>query len=107
MTTYSLYPKITFLTCFTRTNGPLIDNFFCKLNKFVLDSTAGIFTKVFSDHQPYLLFIDINLKTNLSPKFVRLNLQNKVAMHSVKSEINSEEIYNKLNKCHKADHRIH
>ena len=52
VTSYSLYPKITFPTRFTTTNGTLINNFFCKLNTFVLDSAAGIFTKAFSDYQP-------------------------------------------------------
>ena len=47
--------------------------------------------------------MDINLKSKLPPKFVRVDVQNKVAMHSVKNEINSEEIYNKLNKCPKVD----
>ena len=41
--------------------------------------------------------------TKLPPKFVRVDLQNKEAMHSVKNEIKSEEIYNKLNKYYKAD----
>ena len=85
MTSYSLYPKITFPACFTRTNGTLIDNFFCMLNKFVLDSTAGIFTEALSDHQPYFLFMDISLKSKLPPQFVRVNLQNQVAMHNVKN----------------------
>ena len=48
---YSLYPNITFLTRFTRTNGTSIYTFFCKLNKFVLDSAAGILP--FSDHLPF------------------------------------------------------
>ena len=34
---------------------------------------------------------------------MRVNLQNKVAMHSVKHELNCKEIYNKLSKCPKAD----
>ena len=93
MTLFSLYPKLIFPARFIRTNGTLIDNCFSRLNKFVLGSTAGIFAKPFSDHQSYFLLKDISLKTKLPPKFVRVNLQIKVAMHSAKNEINSEEIY--------------
>ena len=32
LTSHSLFPQITSPTRFTRTNGTLIDNFFCKLN---------------------------------------------------------------------------
>lgn len=60
---HSLYPQITLPTRFTRTNGTLIDNFFCKLNKSILESTAGILIKKISDHQPYFIFINVSLKT--------------------------------------------
>ena len=36
-----LFSQITFPTRFTRTNGTLIDNFFCKLSQSMLESTAG------------------------------------------------------------------
>ena len=71
------------------------------LNKFLLDSTARIFTEPISDHQPYFLFMYINLKSKLPPQFVRVNLQNQIAMHNVKILLNSEKIYNKLNTCPK------
>ena len=45
LVSHSLYPQITLPTRFTRTNGTLIDNFFCKLSKYTLESTAGILTK--------------------------------------------------------------
>ena len=73
------------------------------LDKFVLYSTAGIFTKAPSDHQPNFLFMDVNLKTKLPPKFVTVNLQNKVKMHRFKTKVNTEDIYNKLNAYPKAD----
>ena len=103
MTSYNLYPQITFPTRFIRTNGTLIDNFFYKLNKLILKINVDIFTNTFSDHQPYFLIMDINIKTQLPPKFARINIQNKVAMHNVNNFINSDEMYDKLNKCSKAD----
>ena len=42
---HSLFPQITFPTRFTRTNGTLIDNFFCKLSQSMLESTVGILIK--------------------------------------------------------------
>ena len=54
----------------------------------------------------YFQLMDMNLKTKLPPKFVRVDLQNKVAMHSINNEINSEEIYKKINKCSKAGRNL-
>ena len=49
--------------------------------------------------------MDINIKTKLPPKFVTVNIQHNVVMpcKCKKNEINSDEMYNKLNKCPKAD----
>ena len=40
---HSICPQITISTRFTRTAGILVDNLFCKLNKCILESTAGVF----------------------------------------------------------------
>ena len=63
-----LYPLTTLPTRFTRTNGTLTDNLFCKS---VLESIAGILTKIFSDHQPYFMMLNMNQKTNPPPKFIK------------------------------------
>ena len=73
---HSLFPQITFPTRFTRTNGTLIDNFFCKLSQSMLESTAGILIKKLSDHQPYFMLINTSLKTEQPPKFVKINVLN-------------------------------
>ena len=100
---HSLYPQITFPTRFTKTNGTLIDNFFCKLNKSLLESIAGIFTKTFSDHQPYFLFLDNIPKIEFPPKFIKINTQSEEAMQKVKIEIDSYNCYNKLHKHQNED----
>ena len=100
---HSLFPQITFPTRFTRTNGTLIDNFFCKLSQSMLESTAGILIKKLSDHQPYFMLINTSLKTEPPPKFVKINVLNDDAMHKVKNEIKSYDTYNKLNKNPNAD----
>ncbi|KAK2178652.1 hypothetical protein NP493_536g00004 [Ridgeia piscesae] len=55
---HSLFSQITFATRFTRTNGTLIYNFFCKLSQSMLESTAGILSKKLSDLQPYFMLIN-------------------------------------------------
>ena len=40
--------------------------------------------------------IDISLKTEPPPKYVKINILNEEAMHKVKQEIKSNDIYNKL-----------
>ena len=94
---------ITLPTRFTRTNGTLIDNFFCKLCKSVLESTAGILTKRFSDHQPYFIMLNMNQKTNPPPKFIKKYNTSDEAMLNVRHEIQSEELYSKLGKSCTAD----
>ena len=39
LTEHSFFPKITLPTRFSNLNGPLIDNFFCKLRQSTLNST--------------------------------------------------------------------
>ena len=73
---HSLFPQITFPTRFTRTNGTLIDNFFCKLSQSMLESTTGILIKKLSDHQPYFMLTNTSLKTETLPKFVKINILN-------------------------------
>ena len=90
---HSLYPSlITLPTRFPRTNGTLIDNFLCKLCKSVLESTAGILTKRFSDHQPYFMMLNINQKTNPPPTFIKKYNTSDEAMLNVRNEIQSEEL---------------
>ena len=94
---HSLYPQITLPSRFTRTNGTLIDNFFCKLGKAVLESTAGTLTKTFSDHQPYFLILGITQKTERPRKYVKINILSREAMQNVRHEIKSDDVYKKLN----------
>ena len=42
LTSFSIFPQITFPTRFSNRTGTLIDNFFCYLTKYTLENTAGI-----------------------------------------------------------------
>ena len=100
---HSLYPLITLPTRFTRTNGTLIDICCCKLCTSVLERTAGILTKIFSEHLPYFMMLNINQKTNPPPKFIKKYNSSDEAMLNVRHEIQSEELYSKLVKSCTAD----
>ena len=73
------------------------------LSASLLESIAGIFTKTFSDHQPYFLFLDNIPKIEFPPKFIKINTQSEEAMQKVKIEIDSYNCYNKLHKHQNED----
>ncbi len=58
LTSHSFYPKITVPIRLTNNNGPLIDNFFCKLTESTLDTTSGVLINRLSDHQPYFILLN-------------------------------------------------
>ena len=89
-------------TRFTTCNSTLIDNFFCNLTKYILESTAGILVKQFSDHQPYFIIMD-TMKKQHPTKFIEINIQNKKAMLKVKEDLISTKIYKKLDISQTAD----
>ena len=63
--------------------------FFSSANSVnTLESTAGILTKRFSDHQPYFMLLNITQVTTEShPKFIKLKIVSEQAMINVKYEI--------------------
>ena len=54
----SFCPHITLPTRFSNNNGTLIDNLFCKIDKYAKQPKSGIQTKQFSDHQPCFTFLN-------------------------------------------------
>ena len=106
LVSHSIYPQITLPTRFTRTNGTMIDNFFCKLSKYTLESTAGILTKQLCDRQPYFMLLNITQVTESHPKFIKIKivLYNKLnkslnADTDINYEIIHDEIARAKNKC--------
>ena len=106
LTSFSLFPQITFPTRFSDRKGTLIDNFLCTLTKHTPDSRAGILIKKLSDHQPYFLILDTALKKEQSFKFVHINIQNETAMLKVKHYLTYCEIRKKLDVSPNADTHI-
>ncbi len=83
----SFYPKITVPTQFTNTHGTLIDNFLCKLTDNTLDTTSGVLTKRFSDHQPYFILLNNILTNDSPPVYVKITTQDKESIHNFHNEI--------------------
>ena len=72
---HRFYPKITLPTRLSNNHGTLIDNIFCKLSEITLDTTSGILTKKFSDHQPYFTILNNITVKDSPPAFVTTNKQ--------------------------------
>ena len=64
----------------------------------MLESTAGILIKQFSDHHPYFIFIDNAPVKKCSPKLIIIHIQNEIAMWNFASEITNSNIMEKLDK---------
>ena len=91
---HSLYPQISFPTRFTRINGTLIDNLFCKLNKNILESIAGISTNNFLRSSTLFFNCIHYYQIELPLKCIQTNTQSVEAMQKV--NIVSYNFYNKL-----------
>ena len=100
---FSFYPKITLPTRFSNKHGTLVDNCMCKLTQCTPNTTAGIFTKHLTDHQPYFIFINTANPKIATPKYIDVNSLNPVAISNFVNGIKLSNIYNKLNKCTDAD----
>ena len=89
-------PKITLPTRLSRTNGTLIDNFFCKISSNFSQTTAGICTYKISDHQPYFISLDFLKTINKPTKFVKITHYSDSAVNELKNYIKEEKITEQL-----------
>ena len=67
----SFYPHITLLTRFSNDNGTLIDNMFCRIDKYAKQPKSGILTKQLSDRQPCFTFINNVQLKDKPPTYVK------------------------------------
>ncbi len=84
-TNHSLLPKITVPTRLYMENGTLIDNMFCKLTEYTLDTTFGIL--IFSDHQPYFTLLNNCTLQNKSPTYVTINKQDATSTQNFQDDL--------------------
>ena len=80
LTLHSMYPQITLQTRFSERHGTLINIFFCKLTKTIIESRAGILIKQFSDHQPYFIFMDTTHNKQSNPKTTKIHMETSEAL---------------------------
>ena len=59
--------------------------------------------KAWSDHQPYLIFLNKANPKIATPKYIHQNSLNPVAISNCVNGVKLSNIYNKLNKCTDAD----
>ena len=77
MVSNSFIPMITLPTRFSNKSGTLIDNIFCRISDFTLQSTSGILTKKISDHQPYFMCLNTILSNKQNPKFIKCKINSQ------------------------------
>ena len=96
MTSFSYYPKITLPTRFSKNNGSLIDNIFCKISENTLRASSGILLKQFSDHQPYFIcYNTIKPKQSLSST-VKITQNSPESLGKLYNEILEQNIANHM-----------
>ncbi len=101
LTSNSFYPKITVPTRLTNTHGTLIDIFWCKLTDNTLDTTSGVLTKRFSDHQPYFILLNNILTKDSPPVYVKITKQDIESIHNFYNDIlTSDKLINLKSDLH-------
>ena len=92
-----LIPKITLPTRFSRNSATLIDNAICKMSHNFSNTSSYILTNRISDHQPCVLFLNYKCLSNVTHKFIKIEISNENAMQNFKrefEEINIDQLLN-------------
>ena len=74
-----LYPKLTLPTRFSKNNGTLIDQIFCKFSPNTQNSSSGIILSYLSDHLPCFTTLDMFSKIHKRPKYITINRNDKLS----------------------------
>ena len=94
MTSHSFFPQITYPTRLSHTSATLIDNLFCKIDKNSNDTIAGSLLNNLSDH---FVVLQITVDITLNQKLIKIYPPNNTAVQNIIMDINSSDLYNKLN----------
>ena len=101
--TNGYYPRITFPTRFSHSNGTLIDNIVSKLKRNTIISNSGILLKRFSDHQPYFTHISDIIDKQPQTKYIKVKNQTPQNINKLINELALTDITAKLDLNPKAD----
>ena len=93
----TVYPHITLPTRFSNNNGTLIDNLFCRIDKYAKQPKSGILTKQFSDHQPCFTFLNNVQLKDKPPTYITIRIQSEQAISNFVHVITSSDVYNITN----------
>ena len=89
-------PKITFPTRFTRTNGTLIDNIFCKCTRSNTNIKSGILINKLSDHQPYFTILPAIQPIVRTRTLTQRHQINESTLHNVDIALQKSQIITKM-----------
>ena len=76
-TSSGFLPRITFPTRFSKKSATLIDQIYCKITENTPSVKSGIIFSQLSDHLPCFLCINVKRSSIHSPKFVKVNTNDK------------------------------
>ena len=93
----NFYPHITLPTRFSNNNETVINNLFCRIDKYAKQPKSGILIKQFSDHQPCFTFLNNVQLKDKPPKYITIRIQSQQAISNFVHDITSSDVYNKLN----------
>ena len=82
-----LFPQITLPTRFSRKKATLIDQIYCRFSKYTSNHKAGIIMTKISDHLPCFSIMNLNTKTVIKPKLVKVTKINPSNINDFKAEV--------------------
>ena len=82
-----LFPQITLPTRFSKKKATLIDQIFCRFSKYTSNHKAGIIMTKISDHLPCFSIINLNTKTILKPKYIKVTKITQSNIDNFKVEV--------------------
>ena len=100
---HTLCPQLTLPTRFSKINGTLIDNIFCKSLNPIRENCSGILINTFSDHQPCFMLLNIKTNKAIYTKLGTINQLTQKALLNVKNDLMKIDMYGKLDQSPTAD----
>ena len=82
-----LFPQITLPTRFSKKKATLIDQIYCRFSKYTSNHKSGIIMTKISDHLPCFSIMNLNTKTVIKPKLVKVTKINPSNISNFKDEV--------------------
>ena len=85
-----LFPQITLPTRFSKKKATLIDQIYCRYSKYTSNNKSGIIMTKISDHLPCFSIMNLNTKTIIKPKFVKVTKITPSNITNFQSEVDKK-----------------